>query len=276
MYPMSTAFVLANISLIFTVVEDSDPSKMGSRGVGFTVDQGVTASVSLSDSPSILFNNTPIDFPTVQTVLEHLQSPPAIISLTSPLPLGYGFGLSGASALATAFALNDLLKLQKSKLNLAKIAHVAEVINKTGLGDVANQYVGGFCVKWVNSAEFKVDHLPFEGKTVYYRVFSPLSTKTILSDKEKKEKVNKAGNKTLLRLKEMVKGELTLEDIFKLSKQFCLDSDLIQDTQVMQTINEIENNGGKATMILLGNGVVSTIPFTNSKPLKISIRENSL
>ena len=62
----------------------------------------------------------------------------------SSLPLGYWFGISGASALATAYALNRLLKLKKSNKELAIIAHIAEVESKTGLGDVTNQYYWGF------------------------------------------------------------------------------------------------------------------------------------
>ena len=65
------------------------------------------------------------------------------VDLTSPLPLGCGFGLSGAASLATAYALNELLHLGKDMETLAMIAHVAEVENRTGLGDVCSQYHGG-------------------------------------------------------------------------------------------------------------------------------------
>ena len=58
------------------------------------------------------------------------------------MPLGCGFGLSGAAALATAYALNEYLSLGKAREALAMIAHVAEVENRTGLGDVCSHTMG--------------------------------------------------------------------------------------------------------------------------------------
>src|SRR5258706_12865492 len=143
------AFAPGNISCIFKVCEhdSAHPAKMGSIGLGFTIDKGVTVEVSKSDETEIFFNNKKIDFPTVESVIKNLPTPfikggkgGFRIHISSPLPLGCGFGLSGASALATAYALNELLGLGREQLELAKIAHAAEVENKTGLGDVTNQY----------------------------------------------------------------------------------------------------------------------------------------
>ncbi len=265
----STAFAPANISLFFTIEEDPDPAKMGSKGAGFTLDGGVCARAAVASADTtIYFNGECISFPTVESVIDQLHAPKISLELESNLPLGCGFGLSGASALVTAYAINDLCKLGKSRLELAKTAHMAEIVNKTGLGDVVNQYFGGFCIKWVRSSEFTVDHLPLGGKTIYYNIFSPLSTKKILTSSEKKGRITTAGNETLQRLKDMMKGNTpTLDDLFLLSKQFVMNAQLIEDPLVLQTIEAIEKVGGRATMILLGNGVVSTIPFQDSKPL---------
>ena len=49
-------------------------------------------------------------------------------------PVSAGFGASGAGALSTAFALNELLGEIYEPLKCGQIAHEAEVMNKTGLG----------------------------------------------------------------------------------------------------------------------------------------------
>ena len=102
------------------------------------------------------------------------------------MPLGCGFGLSGASALAAAYALNSLLNLKKPKKELAFIAHVAEVENGTGLGDVVNQYFGGFLVKYDSSYKFKIKKMPINNKKVYCKYFSGISTKRVISNNKLK------------------------------------------------------------------------------------------
>ena len=49
-----------------------------------------------------------------------------------------------------------------SKKELAFIAHVAEVENGTGLGDVINQYYGGFLAKYAPSYKFEAVRLPIK------------------------------------------------------------------------------------------------------------------
>src|SRR3990167_1983065 len=133
---------------------------MGSYGIGFTLNEGVIAEASRAKKKGVFYNNLPISFPTVISVINRLTEEKLRVHIKSKLPLGCGFGLSGASALAAAYAINGLLKLKKSKKELAIIAHTAEVENKTGLGDVVNQYYGGFCIKSKPSSYFIVEKIP--------------------------------------------------------------------------------------------------------------------
>jgi pantoate kinase len=144
---IATAFAPGNISCFFRVYRHINPRWTGSYGLGFTVNEGVIVSIKQAKTTSISFNSKPIVFPTVRYVIDHLIDTGVSVNITSPLPLGSGFGLSGASALATAYALNNLFKLRKTKKQLAILAHMAEVVNQTGLGDVVNQYFGGFLLK---------------------------------------------------------------------------------------------------------------------------------
>ena len=143
----AAAFAPGNISGVFKVIPHEDPARMHSLGLGFTVREGAAVSVRRGGS-GIIFNGEEIEFPTVAAVLERVAPGQRLaVDVETPLPLSSGFGLSGASSLAAAYAANALLDLGLSERALATAAHVAEVENLTGLGDVCAQYHGGCLVK---------------------------------------------------------------------------------------------------------------------------------
>lgn len=285
-------FVPGNISCIFVICPDKNPSIVGSLGLGFTINKGVTVSVQRAEKKEIFWNGKSIDLPTVNWVVQHLAKEYSVrVFLSSNLPLGCGFGLSGAAALATTYALNDLFNLKKTKLQLAKIVHIAEVENGTGLGDVVNEYYKGFLLKTVPSSEFKVQKIPITGIPVYYKYFSKLPTKDILADTKRFKQINAAGKKAIEEVQSLLKyvidangmennnwipdqvGDDKVKEVFAkiigISKNFAEESGLLTDQRVKKTIKEIELRGGHASMILLGNAVFSDIPFEGAMELKI-------
>lgn len=282
------AFAPGNISCVFVIRKNKNPAKSGSLGLGFTINKGATVEIknwdvnkrinnkirkaaNMENKNIVYFNNKKINFPTVNSVIEKLTGKKVIVSIKSELPLGAGFGLSGASALATAYALNKLLKSKKSKKELALIAHIAEVENLTGLGDVINQYYGGFLVKYKPSYMFKAEKLPIKNKTVYYGYFSRLDTKKVISNKKIKNKINKAGLKSLSKIKKLNRGNINLKNLIRISKEFAMESGLLKSNEVKNMVKGIEKNKGNASMIMLGNAVFSDRKFKGSK--KIIIKE---
>jgi len=279
------AFAPGNISCIFVIRRAKSPEKSGSLGVGFTVNKGVTVTIKKAHDKKhnkkiiiknknrniIYFNNKKINFPTVDSTIEKLTDEKIIVDIKSGLPLGSGFGLSGASALATAYALNRLLKLKKAKKELAMVAHIAEVENLTGLGDVINQYYGGVLVKYRPSYMFKAEKLPIKNKEVYYRYFSRLDTKKIISDGKIKKRINKAGLKALGKIKKMGK-KADLENLIAISKDFAVESGLLKNRRIKGMIGNIERKKGNASMIMLGNAVFSDKKFKGIKKLIIKDR----
>lgn len=283
------AFAPGNISCIFIIKKTKNPAKSGSLGMGFTVNKGVTATVKKisNDEKSnnkkngynkknnknlkniVYFNNKKFNFPTVDSIIENLTDEKVTVDIKSDLPLGYGFGISGAAALATAYSLNKLLKLKKSKKELAMAAHIAEVENSTGLGDVVNQYFGGFLAKYESSYKFKVNKLPIKNKAVYCRYFSPIETKKVISNEKIKNRVNNAGIKALNKIKALNNKNTNLKNIIKISKEFSINSGLLKNKKIINLIKHIEKNNGNASMIMLGNAVFSDIKFEGSKKLII-------
>ena len=245
---------------------------MGSYGAGFTLNDGVIVEAEKSEKNKIIFNNKPINFPALKSVIKKLTNKKLKINIKSKLPLGCGFGLSGASALAGAYAINKLLNLKKAKKELGIIAHTADAESRTGLGDVVNQYYGGFCLKLKPSSHFEVRKIPLNNINVYCKYFSKISTKSVITNTKIKNKINDAADESLRKIKELLKsnGNIKLKGIIGISKDFSLKSGLLKDRQTIETISKIEKNNGNASMIMLGNAVFSDRTFKGALKFKIS------
>ena len=274
---MASAFAPGNISSVFKIIPHTDPARMHSLGMGFTIQEGVEATVSEHQSTQIFFNGQDINFPTVRSVVERLIQNTNMsgikVHLNSPLPLGCGFGLSGAAALATAYALNKLIETDKDNETLAMIAHVAEVENRTGLGDVCSQYHGGCLVKLKEGAPLVADILPIPEQPIYYQYFGPIQTSEVLRDKEKAKRINQAADTALAVLQQLTDTQAKPDlftACFAVAKQFSVESGLLADSRVIDTIQQIENTDGVASMIMLGNGVFSTHAFDGATETQLS------
>ncbi|MDE0089423.1 MAG: pantoate kinase [Candidatus Poribacteria bacterium] len=274
---MASAFAPGNISCVFKIIPHADPARMHSLGMGFTVREGIEVAVSEHPETKVLFNGEDINFPTVRAVVNRLTQDKEIaglkVNLTSPLPLGCGFGLSGAAALATAYALNELIETHKENEELAMIAHVAEVENRTGLGDVCSQYHGGCLVKLKEGAPLVADKLPIPEQPIYYRYFGPIQTSEVLRNKEQTKRINRAADTALAALQRLTHTPSNPElfnACFAVAKQFSVESGLLSDKRVINTIAQIEALGGVASMIMLGNGVFSTHAFDGAIETQLS------
>tara|TARA_B100001113_G_scaffold247082_1_gene203408 strand:- start:2091 stop:2906 length:816 start_codon:yes stop_codon:yes gene_type:complete len=131
------SFAPGHISLTFAIHSHADPIKMGSTGLGIVLPQGVYCSIVAENRKGneniIIAENQIIDDPVVSRSIELLGHGNRGLSvyLRRDLPIGSGFGISGASALAAC------LELDKNLQNCTLAAHQAEIEYKTGLGDVA-------------------------------------------------------------------------------------------------------------------------------------------
>jgi pantoate kinase len=285
------SFAPGNVSCIFRVVADVNPAKMHSLGFGFTVTEGVELSVSYNDqglkkgsAPVIQLNGASIDIASVLTVVERLRvsldtNAPLFeavhlkIDISTTLPLGSGFGLSGAAALASALAINELFQLKYSRAELGLIAHVAEVTHLTGLGDVCGQYNGGCCLRLKAGYPLQAKQIATKQNEIYVRHFSPLSTTDILANPLVRNLINQAGDKALGRLAQMdQKPQIEFADLVDISLQFAQESNLLTHKEVCATINDVVSRGGRASMVMLGHALFATIPFAGSLAMRLGHR----
>lgn len=254
------AYSPASLSFVFKSCPNMNLLKMGSVGIGCTIDKGVIVRARTSSYTEILFNNSSIQFPTVHDVIRQLAKKPVRVEIESQLPLGFGFGISAASALSCALVLNKLFSLGKEKKELVEIAHVAEIKNRTGLGSVGTQATGGFLFKTFPGLPVKAQKYPFIGKKLYVIIIEKLETPTVLKNSRKLKKINETANFTFEKLKK--NKSISLDDIIDLSYEFAMESGLLENERVVSLIQKIRKEGGHATMLILGQVVVST-----TKPL---------
>ncbi len=236
MIRVSKAFSPAGISSFFEVCDtlpDGSPildlERVGARGGGFGFQRGVTTEVSVieadENSINIFINgwNAP-EAETTRTVVQMLlakagEKYDVTVKHWVEVPIGAGFGSSAAGALTTALALSKALGLSLTYNQLGRIAHVAEVKCKTGLGTVGPLMLGG-CIITVEPGApgiAQIDRIPVSADYVIVAgVFSAISTKEVLSSHEKRLAVNKWGRKIL----EKILAEPSLENFLACSREF--------------------------------------------------------
>ncbi|NYT00995.1 MAG: hypothetical protein GKB99_04660 [Methanocellales archaeon] len=251
------AYAPSHITGFFEICENSNQKYMGSRGCGFTLQAGVTTEVTVDEGRgiSVIINEANVEAPTTRSVVRKLASERLVEVLSkTDVPIGCGFGASGAGALSTALALSYAMSLNLSYNGAAEVAHVAEIENKTGLGDVIAQTQGGVIIRREPGAPGigKVDKIPVKDLEINHVVLGDISTKDVLGDKRSKIRINRAGKAAI---KELLKRP-TIQNFMLLSKRFAIESGLMSDFGI-EIVEAVESCGGMASMAMLGEVIFS-------------------
>ncbi len=246
------AFVPSHITGFFAAKRQEDLLKSGSIGCGLCLSLGATTSVQAAEETEILLNGQASGAPVSRFVVEKMAKSPVRVKTQLDMPLGAGFGASGAGALGAAYALNAYFDLGLTANTAASVAHVAEVSNRTGLGDVIAQNTGGLVVRLEAGAPGLgvVDRIPVQPLKISYVVRGPISTKEVLSDPKAMQEINRAGE---VALKDLLKRP-TLKEFMLLSRRFTSRIGLASDW-ALDAIEAVEAAGGMASMIMLGDSV---------------------
>ena len=249
------AFAPAHITGFFVIHEEGDPLRTGSCGAGLSLDDGVVTEVFPSDRPGVLLNGRPDDAPTTSAVVRALLGRPARVESRLAIPVGGGLGASAAGAASAALAANAAFGLGRTMNELLAAAHVAEVQNRTGLGDVAGMSSGGVEIRLRPGFPFLVDRIPVPPTFIYYVHFGPIATKGVLADARARAAINKTGSQCL---KSLLKKP-TFPELLRLSRLFAVEAGLIS-RRALDAVEAVESHGGQASMAMLGDTVFATIP----------------
>lgn len=266
-------FVPGHITGLFTIQDGGgDILHQGSVGAGFSITRGVQTSVTLGDTDraddQIFINGIQKDDAEVsRTVIALFRDQmkkinrtwdnPLIVRHSIEVPIGSGFGSSGAGALSLAYCLNRLSGAGLSPLTCAEIAHCAEVLNKTGLGTVAGVVARGFEIRLKPGAPGvgMVMNIPVEKPYIAcFASFGPFSTKDALSDPKIRQTINRVGTVLLQRLIESP----SVPNLMSFSREFAERIGLIT-APVHEVLTALDLAGYVGSMHMFGNGVFSLV-----------------
>lgn len=249
---ISKAFSPAHISGIFIIDMKKDPSLSGSMGCGICLEDGAVTKVNPSEEIIIRINGAITKAPTTLSAIELLTPEPVLVDTTLNIPIGAGFGASGAGALSAVLSVNEALSLNLTLKELSKASHCAEVTNMTGLGDVTGMTFGGMVIRKKAGAPFLgiIDKIPTRDSKISWIEFNEISTRSVLSDDLKKKSINRAGKS---RFKKLL-NKPTIENFMIQSAAFAKDIELMSP-RVKDAIEAVKAAGGLASQAMLGDTV---------------------
>lgn len=217
-----------------------------SRGASIAIADGVTVEVSAAPETGVTVAGEPVPFEPVERVLAELGAT-ATVSVELGVPLGHGFGASGAATLATALAANGEFGLDFDRDELVDAAHRSELAAGTGQGDVFVQARGGFL--WSDGAitRREVD------TAIEWTSTGSISTASVLDDEQFLATARRVGASHLAALGDRP----TIREFLERSRAY-LDENHLATPFATREIERIEAAGGAATMALFGDTVFAT------------------
>jgi pantoate kinase len=250
------SFCPGHITGFFQIVEHGDPLRSGSRGAGMCVDLGARCELAAgpgSGKVSVRLDRSFEDAPVTVDAVKGLPGSNGMdfeVAIENELPIGQGFGMSAAGAVAASLAASVTLGLGREEA--IKSAHLAELKNRTGLGDVAALYRGGVTFRRKEGIPpyGQIDRIEGDPPLVLCVVGRPFSTAIALSDRSIREKVNAAGSECVEHLAESP----DLDALMKLSRSFMKRTGLAE-TKVEVAVAAAEEVGGRASMVMLGGSL---------------------
>ncbi len=270
---LAKAYAPGHITGFFQIHDHEDPHRKGSTGCGIVLNGGVATEIMVGKSieeTEVFLNGKNVEGRTTQTVAEMMTDVPVRIKSWAEIPTGCGFGASGAGALGTAYALNRALSLNQTVKSLTEYAHVAEVVNCSGLGDIAAQSSGGIVIRLQpGGPEFGlVDRIPTPEARVFCIVLGEISTGSVLRDEATATRINSAGKAAMA---ELLKKP-TLENFMQQAKVFASRTGLMS-SQAEDVIEAVNASGGLASQAMLGDTVFAIAPYSQEFSLYEALQE---
>lgn len=262
-----TAFSPAHITGFFKAEldENAHPELQGSVGAGFSIEKGVTTTVEVEDSDFTDFkikvtgyqpDNTQVSEYVLKEFLQNVEGSYFVnVHHEIKIPVGYGLGCSAAVALSLAYALNEAFGTRYSKERLGRMAHNAEVVCRTGLGDVLASYHGGFEIRVKGGAPGigEIKKIPIETYSAIMICFSPISTKQFL--KERLASINGLGGKMV---KSLIQTQ-NIDQFHDFSVEFANYVDIITP-KMKAVIDDLASHGIKSGVALFGETIFTLVP----------------
>jgi len=249
---MTSAFCPGHLTCFFKPVRTDDVMTTGSEGVGMRLSLGSTVHVDERTDGKVCVT---IDGKkskakvTIQTAGILASGRGFDITVENQLPVSQGFGMSAAGAIAAGLCICSIIG--KDGNEAYRAAHIADIEEMGGMGDVAGLTVNG-PVSLRTSAGF-----PPNGNVIskgckrdltLIVIDGKLETKNILSDAEAVKTISSAGDIAM-------RSYLFDGKLFKASRYFSSSAKL-ESPSVRRALSDL---GGNAAMCMLGNSIFTTL-----------------
>lgn len=279
------AFSPCQITGFFRIHDSAkNPLRIGSTGAGINLENGVTTSVRIGPSGrakfNIQFNGRPLPNPVVslEVIREHLGRPPrkaqVTVSHETTLPMGCGYGTSGAGALSLSLALNEALGSNLTEVEAAQIAHKAEVKYRTGLGTVTSAFYGGLVIRTKPGAPGFAEVRKITSLSTLRVVsasFGPISTRGVLSNNGLRRRINNCGRGLVsLQLRNPETGTF-----LKLSQRFAECLGMISP-RLREAIFKMQRKKLVSSMMMIGESVFTLVQKDHASGARAVLREAGL
>jgi len=250
------AFCPGHVTGFFEICPSKDLLTMGSRGAGICLSLGATSGVGVErsryQSIDVTINGEEASGEVTKTALRYLLVDEKLkvrVDTALDLPQSQGFGMSAAGALSASIALARAL--DRPRQTAFEAAHIAELTHRSGLGDVSALHRGGVTIRAKPGLPPKGRVLNIQGtpSVVLAVLGKGLRTSTVLSNPEKRRKINLSGGKTVDRLLR----DPTVERLMELSYEFAVESGLATK-RIVEAVSAASKLG-RASMAMLGNSV---------------------
>ena len=265
----ASAFAPGHITGFFQICDGAeDPLLRGSRGAGFSIDRGVHTRVRAAptdrDTAKITMNGRVTEEAIVtENVVRRILSKTGgaarvQVDHVIETPMGAGFGSSGGGAITVALALNEALGLGLPYVEAARVAHLAEIECKTGLGTVFAATQGGFGVLYKPGAPGIGEALKYGGSgelAAVYLPFGPISTSEALSDPGLRRRINELGG----RFVDGFRGDMSPGRFMELSRRFT-EYVGIATPRLRAVMARADEAGVPCAMAMFGEALFTLIP----------------
>ncbi len=276
---IATAYAPGHVTGVFAPdLTARDPRGRGSVGAGIVLELGVRAMArwrpGRRGTTVRVVSETRRTLPISEDVAQRLVAarPGELdVAIRHDLPIGQGFGMSAAGALATGLAVAAVLKLSRQRA--IETAHLADLFGGGGLGGVAAILGGGLEIRDRPGVppRGRVRHRPFDASIFLVVVGTALPSPRLLRDDRFLDRVRAQASRALPRLRSSPDARTFLAE----AERFTDGLDLAP-LELRRLMSRIRATGARAAQSMFGESlfIVPRTPGQRSSVLRVLERAN--